>query len=163
MIMKKFLLGFFLCAMFVCTTKTEANAQAKNAFYVELLGNGLLFSANYDFRFSETTSWGGRAGIGYIGVSDGDDGGGIVTIPVMVNNLLGKDGKYFEVGAGFTYVAGTGELGDEELSDVVGTLSFKYRRQPVDGGFMWHVGITPVFTENVFYPFWFGVGIGYSW
>ena len=159
--MKKFLFALFLCAGLLLSTHTESHAQSKNAFYVELLGNGLIFSANYDFRFNNTSSWGARAGLGYIGSVEGD--GGVVTVPLMINNLLGKDGKYFEVGAGITILGGTGDFVDDLDSEVIGTMSFKYRRQPEDGGFMWHVGLTPVLAEGVFIPYWVGIGIGYSW
>lgn len=68
---------------------------SKNAFFVEVLGNGLLFSANYDIRVSN--KFGIRVGIGYIGSTTGE--GGILIVPVMGNFLLGNNGRYFEVGA----------------------------------------------------------------
>jgi hypothetical protein len=135
---------------------------SKNAFFVELLGNGLLFSANYDVRVAN--KFGVRAGIGYFGSTDGD--GGILTVPAMGNFLLGKNGRYFEVGAGITFVkiSGTDDIFDtDKSSSVFGTLSFMYRRQPVDGGFMWKIGLTPILAEGVFIPYWGGVGIGYCW
>jgi len=132
----------------------------KNAFYVELLGNGLLFSANYDVRVAN--KFGLRAGVGYVGSTEGE--GGILTVPVMGNFLLGNNGRYFEVGAGITYVSGSSDLFDDDgFSSVIGTLSFMYRRQPVDGGFMWKIGLTPFIAEGVFIPYWGGVGIGYCW
>ncbi len=134
-------------------------AMTKNAFFVELLGNGLIFSANYDVRLKGNL--GARAGIGYLG--GGKNAGGILTVPVMGNLLLGKNGKYFEVGLGATYIAGTGEIFDDQLSSVVGTASFMYRRQPVDGGVMWKIGITPFLAKGTFIPYWFGAGIGYCW
>lgn len=133
---------------------------SKNAFYVELLGNGLIFSANYDVRL--INKFGARLGIGYVGDTGG--GGGVLTIPAMGNILLGNNGKYFEVGAGITYLSGTGDLFDlDDNSTVLGTLSFMYRRQPVDGGFMWKIGLTPFIAQGIFIPYWGGVGIGYCW
>lgn len=142
------------------TPETKSFEGAKNAFYVELLGNGLIFSANYDLRL--VNKFGARLGIGYVGDTGG--GGGVLTVPVMGNFLLGKDGKYFEVGAGVTYLSGTGDLFDlSDNSTILGTLSFMYRRQPVDGGFMWKIGLTPFIAEGVFIPYWGGLGIGYCW
>ena len=133
---------------------------AKNAFYVELLGNGLLLSANYDVRIAN--KFGVRAGIGYVGSTEGE--GGILTVPVMGNFLLGNNGRYFEVGAGITYVSGNSDIfNDDGFSSILGTLSFMYRRQPVDGGFMWKIGLTPFLAEGIFVPYWAGVGIGYCW
>ena len=130
----------------------------KNAFFAEVLGNGLLFSVNYDLRLVKNI--GARVGIGYVGSTDGD--GGILTVPVMGNVLLGKNGRYFEVGAGISYISGTGDFFDNE-SSILGTMSFMYRRQPEDGGFMWKIGLTPFIAEGVFIPYWGGVGIGYCW
>ena len=82
----------------------------------------------------------------------------------MGNFLLGKDGRYFEVGAGLTYVSGQGELFDfDKASTTMGTLSFMYRRQPEEGGFMWKIGLTPFLAPGIFVPYWMGAGLGYCW
>jgi hypothetical protein len=136
----------------------------KNAFFVELLGNGILFSVNYDRRL--INNFGLRAGIGYIGTSDVDGSGtsaGILTVPVTANFLLGKNGRYFEVGGGATYVSGSTDNFDTSGSGIIGTISFMYRRQPQDGGFMWKIGLTPLFGNGGFLPYWGGVGLGYCW
>ncbi|MEE9373872.1 MAG: hypothetical protein V3V00_12550, partial [Saprospiraceae bacterium] len=77
-------------------------------------------------------------------------------------NLFGKDGKYFEVGAGITYISGTVDLGDLD-SKIIGTMSLMYRNQPVNGGFMWKIEFTPIFASGVFIPYYPGLAIGYSW
>jgi hypothetical protein len=135
---------------------------ANKAFFVELLGNGLIFSFNMDSRFtSRPDGLGGRLGIGYVG---SPDEGGILTIPAVINYLAGKDGKYFEVGLGATYISGDADLLDDDdaFSDIAGTMTFMYRSQPVEGGFMWRIGFTPILAEGVFIPYWFGFGIGYA-
>lgn len=160
--MKKSFIVLIAISTFIFTS-IETHAQAKQAFFAELLGNGLIFSVNYDVRFTENPGgWGGRLGIGYVGSVEG--GGGVVTIPIMVNNLLGKDGKYFEVGGGLTFITGTADFaGSENNSEIVGTLAFMYRRQPEDGGFMWKIGLSPIIADGVFFPIWPGVGFGYAW
>ena len=102
---------------------------------------------------------GARIGLGYIGT----DGSGIVTIPVMVRKLLGNSGKYFEVGAVATFVTGTSDFFNDFDSSVAGTLSFQYRQQPVDGGFTWKIGLTPLLGQNFFIPIYGGVSLGYTW
>ena len=63
-----------------------------------------------------------------------------------------------------TYIGGTGEIfDDEEIDKFFGTLSFQYRSQPLEGGFMWKIGLTPVIAEGVFIPWWGAVSIGYCW
>ena len=133
------------------------DAAPKNTFFVELGGNGLLFSVNYDYRVGEKLGF--RGGLGYFGIGSE----GILTVPLGANLLLGKNGKYFEAGAGATFVSGTGEFLDNDLSSLIGTLNFSYRSQPLDGGFMWKAGITPLFSNGNFIPYYIGAGIGYCW
>lgn len=130
--------------------------RAQNV-YVELLGQGLLFTANYDTRFSKKRNGlGGRIGIGAIG-SDGDN---IVTIPVSLNYLLGEGKNFFEIGLGATYA--TASVLDTNGSAVFGTMSFMYRLQPVKSGFNLRVGFTPIFNADAFIPYYAGVSLGYT-
>lgn len=142
-----------------CIFLTIGTAQRGQAVFAELGGNGLVFSFNYDTRFNNTPDGlGARLGLGFIGSGDA----GAVLIPAQVNWLLGKNGRYFELGAGLTVVTGTGRAFDEDFSNVVGTMTFGYRRQPVDGGFMWKIAITPVIAEGIFWPYFAGLGLGYT-
>lgn len=60
------------------------SSRAQNVF-VEIGGQGLLFTANYDTRFgNRRNGLGGRIGIGYI-AADGDNA---TTVPVSLNYLL---------------------------------------------------------------------------
>ncbi|HRO08230.1 MAG TPA: hypothetical protein PK611_08470 [Saprospiraceae bacterium] len=155
---------FYLCVLFIglLIKPQTSNAQytgSKNAVYAELLGNGLIFSANYDRRIINNI--GGRVGVGYVGSTKGE--GGIVTFPIMANIILGKNNKFFEIGAGLVFVNGTGDFfGDESVSSA-GTLSLMYRYQPADGGVMWKAGFAPIIAEGVFIPYWIGLSIGYAW
>ncbi len=150
--------------VFLFSVLQPLRAQESNkAFYVELGGNGLFFSANYDMRFgSNTAGPGARIGIGYVGGGSAD--GSVVTVPLMINHFLGNNGKYFEIGAGITYVSAQADFVGDDFSDSEfwATLSFMYRRHPTDGGFMWKVGITPVIADGIFIPYWLGVGLGYA-
>ncbi|MEZ4883802.1 MAG: hypothetical protein R3E32_03610 [Chitinophagales bacterium] len=130
------------------------------AIFFEVLGAGLTYSFNYDTRFNQTRDGLGiRAGISYIG--DIEEGG-IMTIPVQINHLMGKDNKYFELGIGATYATATGFLGDGDDNTVVGTMTFGYRLQPEDGGFLFRVSVTPVLVEGVFFPYFGGISFGYA-
>ncbi len=137
-------------------------ARAQNVF-VEVGGQGLLFTANYDTRFSNRRDGlGGRAGIGYI-ASDGDNA---TTIPLSLNYLLGKGKHFFEVGLGATIIATSGNdnsfFFDGNNSNVIGTMSFSYRLQPVDSGFAFRVGLTPIFNGDFFIPYYGGLSLGYT-
>lgn len=139
--------------------------RAQNVF-VELGGQGLLFTANYDTRFgNRRDGLGGRIGIGYIG----DGSFNATTIPVSLNYLLGNGGKhFFEIGLGATVLATGGDEDEdsyffaENTSNVVGTMSFSYRLQPVSNGFSLRAGLTPLFNDGFFLPYYGGVSLGYS-
>ncbi|TWR27453.1 hypothetical protein FPZ43_13320 [Mucilaginibacter pallidiroseus] len=182
-----------LTAAFICLCNFAANAQklteqdsiknlyntkrAEN-FYFELLGPGAVYSVNYDWRFAKKQSgWGARAGISYY--HSGSEK--IFTVPLVLNYLAGKRGKYFEVGGGLTfYNANTNDVFFEQDYDVVniygnfyytnprsktgiyGTLNFGYRYQPADGGFNFRAGNSPIITGHEFYPFWPYISFGYT-
>ncbi|HEX5626251.1 MAG TPA: hypothetical protein VFX48_09560 [Saprospiraceae bacterium] len=154
--MKK--LAFAALLLVACLSGLQA--QRGQAVYAELGGPGLLFSFNYDFRFkAKPKGLGARVGLGYFG---SPDDGGIVTVPVQANWLLGKNGRYFELGVGGTLVLGTGEVFDEDAGHLIGTMTFGYRRQPEEGGFMWKIAITPILFDGFFLPYFGGVGLGYA-
>jgi hypothetical protein len=50
----------------------------------------------------------------------------------------------------------------DNVPSVMGTMSFGYRRIPVDGGFTWKANISPVFNANGFWPLFVGFGFGYA-
>ncbi|NQV74714.1 MAG: hypothetical protein HQ491_01545 [Bacteroidetes bacterium] len=144
------------------STSAQNEKRAQNVF-VELGGQGLLFTANYDSRFSKRMDGlGGRVGIGYISIG----GDNATTVPLSLNYLLGTGRHFFEMGLGATLLATSGNdnsfLFDENNSNVIGTMSFSYRLQPVDQGFSFRAGLTPIFNKNFFIPYYAGLSLGYS-
>ena len=159
------MLNFKSLFFLICTFLFQNNSfcQSKNAAYVELLGNGLVISANYDMRFSNKAGGlGGRIGFGYLGNPTKSINSSVYTFPVVVNYLIGKEGKFLEIGAGFTYVTGSPDFSDIQDEAAV-TFTLMYRSQPLDGGFMWKIGFSPILGSES-YPIYFpGVSFGYSW
>lgn len=145
------------------------------AFFAELGGPGILFSANLDKRFSNSQfGWGGRAGLGFVSgyiVTDNlgnyNNPASVVTLPIQINYIFGKTGSShtFEVGGGFTVAGKKIEIMDfydeKGGTNFFGTASFMYRRQPADGGFIWRVGFTPLIAKGYIQAF-VGVSVGYS-
>lgn len=132
------------------------------AVYFEIFGNSFAYSFNFDIRFTRSDrGLGGRIGIGYTDLPDRDS---LLTAPIMINYLLGKNGKYFEIGGGLVISKGNqifDKLGKE--NDILfGTLVFAFRLQPVNDGFFFKVGLTPVFGSESFIPYWFGLSLGYA-
>ncbi|MFZ4263421.1 hypothetical protein ACFRAE_15380 [Sphingobacterium sp. HJSM2_6] len=169
----------FITTAILCLSATISFAQQnanpdisltrKQSLFFEVLGPGVTYSFNYDTRFQKTNNGlGGRIGVSYLG---GADDIKVFTVPVVLNYLLGKKGNYFELGAGATFVnvSSDFESGSDVLflengneSTVLGTLNFGYRRQPVDGGFTFRAGFSPVFGQGNFIPYWPYIGFGYS-
>ena len=113
--------------------------RAPQALYMELGGTGLVFSANYDTRFSKRVDGLGiRMGLGYSFTPHPS----FITVPIALNYLLGRNGNYFEVGAGVTYlkVPNTKEInsvsiGNDDLPNdqyLFVTTCFGYPEEPTD-------------------------------
>lgn len=158
-------LAFSLFVFAHNSTAQEVQRTRSKGVYLEVLGNGLTYSLNFDTRFSKSLKGlGGRVGIGYMAM----EGDNLASIPIIVNYLFGKDKHYFEVGAGTTFLAASTptEFGSidtrEKGSAFIGTMSFGYRLEPQNGGFMFRAGITPLFDGTSFFPFWPQVSFGYS-
>ena len=153
-----------------------SKVPGRSAFYAELGGPGILFSANIDSRFKRSPfGWGFRAGLGFVTAEEEINNGvngyeyetrSVLTVPVQINYIFGKPVSVhtFEVGAGITYVGKELDIfnnSDDNKSNLYGTASFMYRRQPKDGGFMWRIGFTPLIAAGYIQPSG-AVGVGYS-
>ena len=154
------ILFVFSAIFFISLNALHAQTAAKSV-YAEIGGPGLA-SVNFDTRFSKTEGGlGGRIGIGGFKVDDV----GLLTIPVGLNYLIGKDSKnYFEIGAGFTYIhlSNNDEDYNGDFDGSFGHLSFGYRLQPVNGGFTFRAAIVPIFNKDGFVPYYAGISFGYK-
>ncbi len=173
--MKKIYLGWMLligCTFTSYAQENEEKVTGQNTFYAELGGPGILFSANYDRRFTNShLGFGGRVGIGFVSDDLYDNINftsvprSIITVPVQLNYLFGKQESVhtFEVGAGVTYLGQKTDVLDfnsDQQTQWFGTASFMYRRQPKNGGFSWRGGLTPLIAKGYIQPF-VGFSIGY--
>jgi len=169
--MKVFKFSFLLATfMLIGTYSSYAQSLRAQSFYLELLGAGGTYSANYDTRFGNNQNgWGGRIGLGYHSI----DRNSYFSAPVMINYLAGKNGKYFEVGMGATFLSikdldnpHTPGVGDFFLFDYgdrfIGTMNIGFRKQPLQNGVIFRVGIAPVFGQGNFLPYWPYLSLGYK-
>lgn len=151
------------------------------AVYLELLGNGALYSMNYDRRFKKgrRDGWGGRIGFGYFRISDSFPGGTYekittIAIPVDVNYLVGKKRGALELGVSVTYIGswsngsrytyndpeGFGvEPFDLQSNGVIGFLNTAYRYRSPGNGFFFKAGLTTIIYPVVL-PY-IGISLGY--
>lgn len=153
------------------TDKTE------KLFYAEFGGANVLFGANFDWRFKKNTrtGLGARVGLGFT-VYDREiqnstswdyETTTIATIPLGLNYVFGKPNSpsMFEVGAGATVLmpkASVYRYDDEREGNLIGHFSFMYRRVPIEGGFSWRIGFTPIInTSGQIFPSG-AVGLGYA-
>ncbi len=167
----------FLFAQKSNTDKSN-NSIGQSSFIAEAGGPGIAFSANFDKRFKPgRLGLGGRIGLGFVSGYDdyynpttgyymGGDQKSAITFPAQLNYIFGKGNSphTLEVGAGFTYVSKKMDIMnfyDELNSNFFGTFSFMYRRQPINGGFSWRAGFTPIVAKSYIQPF-AALSVGYN-
>ncbi len=138
--------------------KTFTDREPQVVFF-ELGGPGVI-SFNYDRRFNkQSDGWGFRGGIGYLNSSDYN----LVSVPVGVNFLGGRKGRYFEFGLNQSLIFVNNNQNNQSPFytnttriygvDVVDSktipltsMTLGYRSQPVAGGFCFRVGAMPYTT-----------------
>lgn len=163
-------------------THTSMQAQSTKSIYLEFLGAGKSMSINYDMRFTgNNRGIGGRIGIGWL--PSFSDGMHVFTLPVGINYLMGKDGmNFFEMGIGITPTYERriydecptcgGSLRYGPFSDSFGWIHIGYRYMPVDNGFTFRIGLTPIYAlsevdcgcgeQGRFVPLWGSLSFGYK-
>lgn len=155
------LLCLVLSASCVAQDKNFPDAPGRaQCVYGEIGGNGLLLSANYDFRFAKKQKGiGGRAGMGIIGAL----GFAGLTVPIGINYLAGKKDHFFEAGLGATFITITSTWFDDggAGSTVFFVPSAGYRYQPSDVGFTGRIFVSPIIAQGGG-TFWAGISAGYK-
>jgi len=169
-----FLIAIFLTGYLYAQ---EVQKVAKNAIYIEGLGNGVIYSLNYERNVGNNLSI--RVGVGYFGASGEatykDTGkkeeivANIGTFPIMANYFIGKGRHKIEIGGGmvlFTISAHGDEVSSNGikfkaglLPALTGTLGWRY--QPREGGLVFKIAFTPIFNLGSFLPYG-GISVGYS-
>jgi len=142
-----------------------ASHYTQNAFYFEVLGQGLLYSVNFDHRFTENIA--ARVGFSSFIIEFISDVS-IITIPLMVEYLSGHGDSHLEVGLGIVPIHGslsTSFFGTTEGSvgawAVIGTATLGYRYQPRTEGLLFRIGVTPLFDSRAA-QIWGGLSLGYA-
>ena len=141
-------------SLFVIFFSLQSYPQQKpNSIYLELFGNGVVYSINYDRMLSE--NFGARIGLMYLPRLDMvfyafDD---LLIIPVMFNFFVGSGNSKLELGGGISFVSITGGSvfgfdAAESETGIAGTATFGYRYQSPRSGIIFRAGLTPVFTDE---------------
>jgi hypothetical protein len=142
--------------------------RVKNVVYLELLGNGVGYSFNYERRLADRL-W-GRIGAGYSPILDISR---LAAFPVGVSYLFGKKSKFLETGlvTTFAYADSDDRFEDtffedallEEVFGIILSPTIGYRYQPQEKNLFFKIAFTPLFTpfEKKFLPSG-GLSLGYS-
>jgi hypothetical protein len=127
----------------------QATAPPSDAFYVELLGPGLLGSVDYEHLFDESSI---RIGFGVpLGVPE-DPGYSLHLSVPMTLSYLGMRSKQhvFEIGVGAAVIGSTcnapNPCGWPQGVTVAPVLLAGYRYQPSEAGFAFRAGFSPTFV-----------------
>jgi len=122
--------------------KTQEIKLAGNSVYFEFLGNGGLYSFNYERSFTPNIS--GRIGFArwsIIDIMSKNTTGKMTTIPVLLTYLTGHKKSHFEIGGGFLFGK---ENNYNESNPIINLTSvIGYRFQTPGMGFVFRTGLTP--------------------
>ena len=154
---KTILLLLFLIPS-LCLAQDETNKAffKKNSVYVEILGEGMLYSLNYERIVSNNGKFNTSVKIG--GNYLGDN---LFFIPMGVSEIIGRKNHHLETGLGLS-----ASFFSESISEgylwLTGRLGYRYQKP--SGNFLFKAMYTPIIVaSNVDGGLiWFGISVGYA-
>jgi hypothetical protein len=153
------------------TARDETNAR--DAVYFEVLGNGLLYSINYE-RYFPRYDLGLRGGASFITYKvSSASGSGNLTLaswPLVVSYYWGSPRHKVQLGLGATVLyfdassdsTGTKFEGAGTGLGVAATGVIGYRYMPKNGGFTFGAGFTPLLRATKGFLPWGGANVGFA-
>ena len=144
--------------------------RMRHSAFLELLGNGVLYSLNSEVRFRGDVSL--RAGGSHLGAgaASGLSRGrfSLTTVPLLAGVAFGRGEHKLEIAAGATFVWYTGEVRvfvakvAESGFFPAATAFVGYRFVPEKASVLVRVGVTPLatFTDSVRVLPWGGMAVG---
>jgi len=140
--MKKTILMFAVVLLVPGKASSRDTLNTQKSLYFELLGNGLLWSANFEQKVSPKLAL--RLGFGIFSISYDEILGNsnLVTFPLMVNYISGKGKNHFEAGTGLCGVNIKTEGTNEFNMDLTFVIGYRYQRSGKKG-FVFRAGLCP--------------------
>jgi hypothetical protein len=148
------LIILFLNATPKLISQVDNHEYTHSSIYGEMFGQGILYSINYDHRFTQNIS--GRIGFSYWHFNDlFSFDMKFSGFPIMINYLYGKRNHYAEIGAGLLiHSVDIGEneeyfgtdINHEKKTFCLFTSTIGYRFQPKSRGPIIRFGFTPIFN-----------------
>jgi len=147
-LLSKILFGWLILFQCNAAGQTQTTNFKQNQLYLELAGNGLIYSINYERFLSEDFTIRGGFGItpGLIFIE-----GTFIHIPVTASYLIGSKTSKLELGLGATYFAGEDteifglDAGDQSLMFLTGIIGYRYTSP---AGFVFRVFFTPLYSSE---------------
>lgn len=126
--------------LMTCCNVSSQGQRLKNAVFIELIGNGGLYSLNYEYQFL-------NKGLGRVGICIYPEA---VTVPIMLGQLVGQLKDFLELGVGVTpiFYDGGSESNSGKALFLTGTIGYRYQKP--DGRFLFRIGFTPLI--NIYEP-----------
>ena len=159
------LIVIILCNNSPAQNNAESNLLNKNSTYLEIGGNGLWYSFNYDriLRRKDRTALSARVGFAYFGnFSDTST----ITAPLTISFLYGKNKNFLELGGGPTTLYSF----SEKITGIAAIGIIGFRHQPIKSkGLMYRIAFNPFIVEyssdtgdwnSVIIP-WGGISFGF--
>jgi len=134
-----FLLIVFFILISLSEGKSQEVVQARNSVFFEVLGNGGLFSINYERGF--TPDLYGRLGFGSWTSNFMGSETRMTTFPVLVTYFTGHKKSHFEIGGGFLFGKAKDDIGSNAILDLTSFIGYRY--QSPGKGIVLRVGLTP--------------------
>lgn len=147
-------LGLHLTAASSAQAQGAPQTAARNSVYMELLGNGGMYSINVEREILPQL----RLRIGVATWAFESDGfffestttESHTTFPLMLNYGVGSGTSSLEVGGGLLLGwrkrTGPGENETSSIRSLTGTIGYRY--QPRQGGFLFRAGFVPFYSLN---------------
>ena len=161
---------FFLILILVGSVKIPLKAQedkyAQNSLFLELFGNGGLYSVNYERNLNKNLY--ARIGFGTWTTTTfiSSEETSITTFPLLLAGTTGKKKSHFEFGGGVLAGSLKNDTGSNTIFDLTAFIGYRY--QPIGQGFLFRAGLTPFYSidDKAYYPdegFYFsgGLSVGY--
>lgn len=151
----------FITLVFLVCTSHALISQKSNVVYTEALGNGMLFSVNYDFApIQKYNNFRVRAGIGALIYPNGVG---------QVSYLFGTEKHFMELGVGVS-VIGFDNDANKLDAFIAPNCAFQYRLE-LSSGLLWRIGLSPIFMTleqagndrfQQTFQLWPGMSLGYA-
>ncbi len=142
----KFLLAFLSVLSVLTDARSQDTEPSKNSIFIEVFGNGGLYSINYERNLNSNLY--GRFGFGRWASTDlSGFESKLTTFPVLITYITDHEKHHFEIGGGFLFGSIKEELSESEfIFDFSSFLG--YRFQKTDKGFLFRIGLTPLISLN---------------